>query len=224
MNKTTSVKLIGLTPRVSYEDGVKKQSVNETYVKAVCNMGFTPIMLTLDSPNYEVILSLCDGFVITGGVDIDPKYFNQENNGSKIGDPMMDIVDKVVVEWAVKHQKPMLGICRGHQSINVFMGGDLIQDIGKSHQSTRHIVNTYPNRYFDFPKQMEVNSYHHQVLDKLANGLIPIATSLEGYNEAFIHESLPIISFQWHPEKVPEETSSKMIFDKFKELVNNQKY
>ncbi len=215
-------KIIGLTPRVCHEDGVKKQAVNETYVDAVCKMGFTPIMLTLNCPDYEAILSLCDGFVVTGGVDLDPKYFHQENKGSEVGDPAMDIVDKIVVEWAVKHKVPMLGICRGHQSINVFMGGDLIQDIGTSHKNTRHMVQTYPNRYFDFPKVMEINSYHHQVLDHLAEGLIPIATSNEGYNEAFIHESLPIISFQWHPEKVPGEESSKIIFNKFKELVNEQ--
>ena len=217
-------KLIGLTPRIIVEGTVSKQFVNDTYFNAVASMGFIPLMLPLDIEDIDTLLDLCDGFVVTGGEDITPSFFNQENKGSKECDIRLDLLDKKVVEYAYKSKKPMLGLCRGHQSINVFLGGDLIQDIGSSHQSVRHEVITFDNRYFNFPKEMNVNSYHHQVVDKLAPGLIEIAKSKEdGYNEAFIHESLPIISFQWHPEKVPTEESSKMIFNKFKELVLNNK-
>ena len=217
-------KLIGITPRIIVEGTVSKQFVNDTYMNAMSSLGFIPLMLPLDNNDIESLLDICDGFLVTGGEDITPSYFNQENQGSEGCDVRLDELDKMVVEYAYKHKKPMLGICRGHQSINVFLGGDLIQDIGKNHQSVRHEVITTDNRYFHFPKEMNVNSYHHQVVNKLAPGLIEIARSKEeGYNEAFIHESLPIISFQWHPEKVPTEESSIAIFNKFKELVENNK-
>lgn len=215
-------KIIGLTPRITIENGTSKQSDNDTYFQAITNMGFIPIMLPLGNDDISSILDICDGFLITGGDDICPKYFNQENQGSIGCDERLDKIDKMVVEYACKEKKPMLGICRGHQAINVFLGGDLIQDIGKSHSSVRHDVITYKNRLFDFPKEFNVNSYHHQVNNKLAKGLIEIARSKDdNYNEAFIHESLPIISFQWHPEKVPNEEISKYIFKVFKELVEN---
>lgn len=212
-------KIIGVTPRIIVEDKTSKQFVNDDYVNAMNNLGFIPILLPFDNDDIERVLDLCDGFLITGGPDIDPTYFNQECNGSKGCNPRLDKIDKMVVEYAYKTKKPMLGICRGHQSINVFLGGNLIQDIGQGHQSVRHIIETFPNRLLDFPKNMDVNSYHHQVLDKLAPGLIEIARSKnEGYNEAFIHENLPILSFQWHPEKSPNEDSSKLIFETFKSL------
>ena len=66
---------------------------------------------------------------------------------------------------------------------------------------------------------INVNSYHHQVLDKIAKGLVPIAWSAEGYCEALIHESLPIMYFQWHPERMQNEEVGKTIFNAFKELV-----
>lgn len=215
-------KIIGLTPRIIKEGNVSKQFVNDTYFNAVTSMGFIPVMLPMDNEDITTMLDLCDGFLVTGGSDITPKYFNQEDQGSEDCDERLDLIDKMVVEYAYNTKKPMLGICRGHQAINVFLGGDLIQDIGKGHSSVRHEVLTTKCKYFDFPSEMNVNSYHHQVVNKLAPGLIEIAKSKEeGYNEAFIHESLPIISFQWHPEKVPTEDSSKLIFKVFKELVEN---
>ena len=173
-------KIIGVTPRFSVEGTKLKQSCNDDYLRSIQNIGFTPIILPMGLKKNDIILELCDGFLITGGVDILPKFFNQENNGSDDeGNEEMDLLDKVVVEYASKKKKPMLGICRGHQAINIFMGGDLIQDIGTSHSNTRHELKTVPNRIIDFPEVIEVNSYHHQVVDKLAPGLIEIAKSKE---------------------------------------------
>lgn len=214
-------KIIGVTPRYTTVEGTLKQADNDNYMIAMQNLGFTPIILPMGLQANDRILDVCDGFLVTGGTDILPKFFNQENNGSEEGNETMDLTDKVVVEYAVKSKKPMLGICRGHQAINVFMGGTLIQDIGKGHQSVRHNVKTIKNRLINFPEILNVNSFHHQVLDELAPGLINIATSeVEGYSEAFIHESLPIISFQWHPERMTTEDSGKLIFKTFQDLIN----
>lgn len=218
-------KLIGVTPRLLVEDGVQKQFVNNTYVSALLNYDVNVIMLTLDNPCVEDILSLCDGFVITGGSDLDPKYYGETNEGlSKGVDERLDILDKKVVEYAKEHKVPMLGICRGHQSINTFLGGSLFQHID-NHTSIKanHEVQTLPNRLLAFDKDILTNSYHHQAVKKLAPGLVEVAKHGDGTNEAFIHEELPVIGIQWHPEKDPEWKESKLIFDKFIELVNEFK-
>ena len=89
-------------------------------------------MLTLENENIESLLEKCDGFLITGGDDIDPVNFGEVNTGeSKDVMKELDDLDKIVVEYALKSKKPLLGICRGHQSINVFCWWSLYQDIGK---------------------------------------------------------------------------------------------
>ncbi|MFA6843821.1 MAG: type 1 glutamine amidotransferase [Bacilli bacterium] len=212
--------IIGVTPRLCSTDSTKKQGNHDDYINEMNKLGFIPITLPLGNTDIKAVLDICDGFLLPGGEDMNPACFHQENKGSKLFDDRLDVIDKIVIDYAVKTKKPILGICRGHQVLNVFLGGDLIQDIGQSHQAVRHMVTTYPNRLINFPTTMEINSYHHQVLDKLAPGLITIAKSKEGYNEAFIHETLPIMSFQWHPEKVPNEKSSLLIFKTFKSLFN----
>lgn len=218
-------KLIAVTPRLLIEDGVQKQFVNNTYVKALLQYDVNVIMLTLDNHCVEDILSLCDGLLITGGSDLDPKFYGEPNEGlSKNVDARLDTLDKQVVEYAKAHKVPTLGICRGHQSLNTFLGGSLIQHID-NHTSKKadHEVETLPNRLLNFDKEILTNSYHHQAVKKLAPGLVEVAKHKDGTNEAFIHEELPIIGIQWHPEKDPDWKESKMIFDKFIELVNKFK-
>ena len=215
-------KLIGVTPRILTEDTVKKQFVNFDYVNALISKGFNVIMLTLDNPNIEEVLELCDGFLVTGGCDVDPTAFGETNEGlSKGVEPQLDQIDKDVVEYAVKHKKPMLGICRGHQTINVFMGGTLFQDIGDKHGSIRmgDVAKTVPNRLLDLEPVILTNSYHHQAVKDPAPGMEVIAMHPDGTIEAMIHNELPIICIQWHPEKVLDTKVSQIIFNKFQELV-----
>lgn len=215
-------KLIGVTPRILYENEVRKQFVNERYLKALISRGFNTIMLTLDNPNIEEILDLCDGFLITGGTDIDPLYFNEENKGeSKNCDPHLDTLDQQVVLHVKKTKKPLLGICRGHQAISVFFGGSLHQDIGNSHENCTHQVVSVKNRFIDWPYEFEVNSYHHQVTKDLPNEFEIIATSTEdNFIEAILHKELPVFGVQWHPEMRQENQISKMIFDNFAKWFN----
>jgi len=215
-------KLIGVTSRVTGDIDNRQQFINERYLTPLIKMGFNTIILTLDNPNLDDVLALCDGFIVAGGSDINPSYYQQTNVGESKGcDDHLDKLDQAVILHAVKHKKPLMGICRGHQSINVFLGGTLIQDIGSSHQNTKHKVKSVKNRYFDFPEVFETNSYHHQVLDRVADDFEVIATSEDGVIEAMIHKTLPIISFQWHPEKDIDDVNNQLIFKTFKNLVNN---
>lgn len=219
------MKLIGVTPRILVEDGVQKQFVNTRYVKPLHERQLNTIMLTMDNPNLEAILALCDGFLITGGSDIDPKYYDENNDGeSKNCIPGLDEVDQKVVAYARQHKLPVLGICRGHQAINVFLGGSLFQHVGDDHRNVKHNheVKTIKNDLLAFEDQILVNSYHHQTVKQLAPGLQAIAHHPDGTIEAFIHEHLPMIGIQWHPEVLIDEKESQMIFDKFAELVQKK--
>lgn len=216
-------KIIGITPRLTTVKNVEKEFVNRRYITPLLNRGFQVLMLTLDNDDVEQLLNLCDAFLITGGSDISPEYFGEKNNGqSKNVNCSLDILDKHIVEHATKTKKPLLGICRGHQAINIFSGGSLYQDIGNEHAevSKNHEVTTIENRLLKFDKVIHTNSYHHQAIKKMAPGFIEIAKHMDGTNEAIIHETLPIIGIQWHPEINSDNEVSTIIFDSFKKLIN----
>ena len=221
MKKT--LKLIGVSPRLLTEEGTEKEFANRNYLDQLLKYNCNVIMLTLNNPKLEEVLALCDGFLITGGADINPQYFGEENLGlSKEVIADLDTVDKQIIDFAVKNKKPVLGICRGHQALNVFMGGTLYQDIGDDHRRIlqNHEVKTIPNEVLNFDEEILVNSYHHQAVNKPAPGMQVIAYHADGTAEAIVHESLPFIGIQWHPERLPEAKSTKVIFDKFFEFVN----
>src|SRR3989339_111031 len=222
-------KLVCFSPRLLTEEGVEKQFVNTRYINRLVERGVNTLQLTLGNPYREDILNLCDGFVITGGTDLDPKTYGEENQGlSKQIDQRLDEIDRLMIEHAVKYQKPLLGICRGHQSLNVFLGGSLHQDLGDlnpQHNRIKddHIIQMLPHPSFAWGNQISVNSYHHQAINKLAKSLKAVGTHEDGTIEMIVHESLPIFAVQWHPEITPDSPISKLIFDHFVSTVNKEK-
>ena len=157
--------IIGVSPRLTtIQNGTVRLYDNKNYIEALNMYGFNSFIITTPNPNIESVLDLCDGFLITGGIDVHPKYYNEEINGSQDIDETTDEIDKIIIEYALKHKKPMLGICRGHQAINVFMGGSLIQDIGTIHQNVRHNIKTVKNDILPFDEIVNINSFHHQII------------------------------------------------------------
>jgi len=203
----------------------EKQFVNTRYVKPLTERGLNTMMLTLDNPSPEEMFNLCDAFVVTGGVDLDPMTYKDVNTGlSKDMHPSLDLLDSLVIKYAKTTKKPLLGVCRGLQSINVFLGGTLYQDLaqlGLKHSNIpgNHKINTVENDVLKFESEIAVNSYHHQGIKKLATGLKVIGKQTDGIIEAVVHESLPIIAVQWHPEMRPSSPESKVIFDTFATMV-----
>lgn len=219
-------KIIGVTPRISKNGDVERIGVNINYCDALQQRGANVIMITLNNPNLTEILDLCDGFLVTGGNDMDPKYYGEINEGlSKGVREEHDIIDKEIIEYAVKHKKPLLGICRGHQSINVILGGTLLQDIGTSHSDLHDGVPAYTieNNVLKFEKNIITNSFHHQAVGKVAPNMKVVAYHEDGTIEAIVHDTLPIIGIQWHPERLLDSEPSKIIFDKFFDFLNNSK-
>ncbi|MDD4388862.1 MAG: type 1 glutamine amidotransferase [Bacilli bacterium] len=219
------MKIVGISPRLMTHENVEREFVNSRYVKQLISRELNAIMINIDNPQPEKLLRLCDCFLITGGYDIDPKYFGEENNGKSINCNLsMDKIDRQIVEHAKITKKPLLGICRGHQAINVFFGGTLYQDIGDTHRNIKegHIVYTETNRLLPFNTKIAVNSYHHQAINRIAPDFDVIARAEDGTIEAIIHRHLPIIGIQWHPEVIPNAKESEIIFNLFAQLAKGK--
>lgn len=155
-----------------------------------------------------------DALLLCGGDDVDPAYFGQENTASRGIDADRDRVELVLARMYLDAGKPILGICRGHQLLNIVLGGTLIQDIG----DPLHLFHTrgdlpddriHPVRalegsflYKCYGPVFPVNSSHHQVVDRIGKGLKPVAWAESNMVEALQHKTLPVRCVQWHPERM----------------------
>ena len=156
-----------------------------------------------------------DGLVLAGGGDMDPALFGQANQGSREIDQARDRAELALLDAFLGAGKPVLAICRGHQVVNVWAGGDLIQNLspalapfhGGGEEDRVHPVRTGEGSLLRrlYGPVYPVNSTHHQALGRLGKGLAAAAWSEGGVVEAVEHESLPLISVQFHPERMTGE-------------------
>ncbi len=151
-----------------------------------------------------------DGLLLCGGGDVHPSRFGEEMNGTREVDLQRDEREFALIQAFVEAGKPILGICRGCQILNIYFGGSLIQHIdcldehwGKGDQDTVHevVAVTGSLAYELYGERFSFNSYHHQALKKLGKGLWVTMRAGE-IIEGIQHESLPIIAFQGHPERM----------------------
>ena len=153
-----------------------------------------------------------DGLILCGGCDVKPFLYGQKVNGCRAIDDIRDAVEMQLIEQFIKQNKPILGICRGHQILNVYFEGTLIQHIKTAEQHVRnvygdsiHIIETVPNSIIAnlYGDKFFVNSAHHQAIDKIGKGLIVTSRSeKDEIVESFEHESLPVYGVQFHPERM----------------------
>ena len=161
-----------------------KLYINNSYLSYFTKMG--EVILLRDKSKLEN----CDTFILPGGYDIDPFYYNQNNICSNNIDSYNDLLDFKIINHCLNKNKPLLGICRGCQSINVFFGGELNQDI-KNHNLENHFIK-YKNKHY------LVNSYHHQAISILGDNLEILAKSIDDNIEIIKYKK--IIGIAFHPE------------------------
>jgi putative glutamine amidotransferase len=183
---------------------------NENYINAVNKSSGTAVYEYC--PKYKKEYA---GLILAGGLDMDPMHYNQPNRGSKGIDATRDEAELKILHEFIQMKKPVLGICRGHQTINVYFGGDLIQDLETkyAHQKEGDAVhNTRALKksilYKLYGEEFVTNSNHHQGIGKLGCGLLATQYTKDGVIEGIEHKELPIYGVQWHPER--------MCYDKYR--------
>ncbi|VUD40486.1 Putative glutamine amidotransferase [Thalassocella blandensis] len=172
----------------------------------------------------------CQGIVIGGGDDIDPQHYGIIGDAGASYDRERDAFELQMVEYALKANIPILGICRGAQLINVALGGSLHQDIRPHRQHT-------PNRNSIFPikqallqqntmlkklyrgDQFAINSLHNQAIDRVASNLQVAAVDEDGFVQAVESPNQFILGVQWHPEYLPYLRNQRRLFQYFVEAV-----
>lgn len=151
-----------------------------------------------------------DGLLLCGGSDTDPKYYGEEINGAVNIDFDRDECEFALADDFIKAGKPVLGICRGCQLLNIYFGGNMIQHIDtvddhKKEGDAVHDVVAVGDGIASrlYGSEFSVNSMHHQAMNRIGEGLrITLKSKNDGIPEAIEHESLPVIGFQFHPERM----------------------
>lgn len=205
------------------------------YVKALEDQGAIPLILPLtdDRDILDWALEGCDGLLLTGGQDVDPRHYGEEPH-PKLGElaPVRDGQELYLIPRALEQDLPLFGICRGEQILNVALGGSLYQDLPSqlpqalSHSMKPpydrgvHRVSLVPESPLGAlleVEQLSVNSRHHQGIKALAPGLEVMAVAEDGLVEAV---RVPGKTFawavQWHPEHAYEaDGASRALFGAF---------
>ncbi|GHU89557.1 hypothetical protein FACS1894202_07970 [Clostridia bacterium] len=151
-------------------------------------------------------ISEADALLLTGGGDTHPKFYGEPLNGSRDIDVERDVMELELFKAFVSARKPVLGICRGMQLINIALGGTLLQHI-ENHSRVKDVDRLHPIEGLE--GFTEVNSAHHQAVGKLGGGLKVWAKSGD-IVEGISHGDLPILGVQWHPER--HEPTRELIF------------
>lgn len=163
-----------------------------------------------------------DALLLPGGGDLEPWRYGQENTASRGLEPERDEAELRLLQEFTALGKPVLGVCRGLQTINVFFGGTLAQDVpghGAWEEGDRlHGVRTAPSPLRPlWGERMTVNSAHHQAADRLGSGLRAVQWTGDGVVEALCHERLPVWAVQWHPERLGDRIPGRRLMGAFLE-------
>lgn len=208
------------------------------YIRALVEAGFLREEIEVIAPG-TVPEGIFDGVVFAGGLDVDPSRYGEEEPHPTVElDLERDATEFAVFDQARRGAVPTLGICRGMQLINVALGGTLHQDIPSEHPSeiphnvkgksaTRrdHAVEIRPGTRLSRiaeEKKIDVNSRHHQAVEKLAPGVEVAAVAPDGLVEAFESKEPWLLAVQWHPENLRADGPSKRIFEAFAQAVRSR--
>ena len=206
-----------------------RTQVTLEYQQAIANAGATPVIAS-PFADAEDLLSIADGWLITGGDDMPGELYGQETHSeAKLANPMRYEFEKRLFETFFATSKPILGICYGSQFLAVVGGGSLNQHIPEllghgNHTEGRSMV-TAEGRLAEIvgSAPFEVACFHHQGIEKVGDGWVVCARAQDGCVEAIEHESRWAFGVQWHPERTAESAASKALFGAFIEEANRRR-
>ncbi|MFZ9045446.1 MAG: gamma-glutamyl-gamma-aminobutyrate hydrolase family protein [Cyclobacteriaceae bacterium] len=197
--------------------------IENDMARYVSRKGILPVLIPdIEASLQKGILDEMDGFLFQGGADIAPETYGEQPLGRWRGDRVRDVYELDILDYAIKNRKPVLGICRGFQLMNVYFGGTLYQDIltqnpdCESHRVTdlydahKHeicfVAGSFFAELYEKVEHPRVNSIHHQAVKELGEDLDVYARSPDGLIEAFGYREEPagkVMGVQWHPEFTP---------------------
>ena len=176
----------------------------KNYIAALTACGAEPVV-SMDLS----LATTCDGLLLPGGGDVDPAVYGQENCGSNPPDKARDEDELALLALFRARNKPIFGICRGHQIINIALGGTLVQDLpDERHRRdadidrVHRVRTTHPLLADLYGESFVSNSAHHQAIDRLGEGLSVTCVSDDGVIEGIVHENGQIFAVQFHPERM----------------------
>lgn len=212
--------------------------VSSAYLAALERAGAIPVLLTPahGADSVRELLSACDGLLLTGGEDVDPALYGQppHPNLEEVSSAR-DEMEILALETALEKGLPVLAICRGIQILNVAFGGSLFQDLpsqrpeGLIHEQSAPVTERWHGtklaadsrlaEVFDAAER-PVNSYHHQAVDRIGEGLRAVAWSEDGLVEALeAADGRWVVGVQWHPERLdpdaPDSDPDRRLFRAF---------
>ena len=221
--------------------GYRRSYVNEDYVDSVVQNGGVPYIIPVitDDAVIKAQLEHVQGLILSGGHDVDPHLYGEELL-PKIGEtwPARDHFDMLLLKLAEEKGIPVLGVCRGAQIINVAHGGSLYQDISyrkeltyKHEQGNTPTLPTHGMKVKKGTKLAKVlgktdfmvNSFHHQLIKKVAPDLIESAVAPDGVPEGVENKTGTVIGVQWHPEMLHRNPDTAFMNNLFKFVINNAK-
>ncbi|MGN6503014.1 MAG: gamma-glutamyl-gamma-aminobutyrate hydrolase family protein [Pseudolysinimonas sp.] len=182
------------------------------YATSVAVAGGIPVFLPLDGDPAE-LLSRLDAVLLAGGEDVDPANYGA-SPAPQLGttDPHRDAFELALARAALQQDIPLLGICRGQQLLNVALGGTLVQHIDGHSQHEHRAERTHPVAFVPGTRHAallsgtrSVNSFHHQVIDRLGDGVVAAAHDEAGSIEAIDVPGARAMAVQWHPEAFGED-------------------
>ncbi|WP_102407821.1 gamma-glutamyl-gamma-aminobutyrate hydrolase family protein [Parabacteroides bouchesdurhonensis] len=215
--------------------------IAETYAESVVKAGGAPVIVPVitDINALSSIVYELDGLLMSGGGDINPLYLLEEPIPQlQDVDTLRDEYDLILLRLAMNYQLPVMGICRGHQLMNIAFGGSIYQDIhsqtdhplikhsqSMAREFASHSVSILSGKnrlshIFNGDDKILVNSFHHQAIKDLAPEFIATAVAPDGINEGMEHLQKAVFSVQWHPEAMAAN-GDKQMQGLFEHFVNN---
>lgn len=173
------------------------------YVRALKAVGAEPWVAAADTD-----LEAFDGLILCGGGDPEPALFGQKNQGSYGISRERDQLELSCIHHFLKAKKPILGICRGNQMLNIAFGGSLIQHLPNAENHIAPGTDVFHDIRTDgllkklYGRKLRTNSSHHQGIGRVGRGLQVLGVAPDGVVEALGHEYLPVLGVQFHPERM----------------------